>query len=515
MSLPPPDEHMPAGWRWVSLVLFGFVLALLMRQHVLWRDEVHAWQLAVYDVSLPSLFHNMSYDGHPALWFLLLRGLNALFHSPHAMPVAHWFLATANAFLILWYCPIPAWQRAACCFGYFMLFEFGVISRGYALELLIAFVFVGVHTRCRRAIALPALLLALLVHTTIPGAFIAFALLAYWTVESWREGRESRLRMRIPVVLVGISLICLVLYLKPPSDSFFANLYSDYRHHLTALDAIRNARFFSRVAIPVPRLDTIHFWNTNWADSIPRYDFSLYLQLAISGLCLILAILSFIHRPAVTVLLLTGTILLAGFSIIHGQTFLRHQGQWFILLLICYWLDQSNQDPNVLPFGIWQRHVARIFLAVVIAIQPVALLVAAERSFQTPFSSSAALMTQVMRKKPASSALAAFPEMEVSPVSFASGGPVYSPQADDLEWFTRWKDYRTDDVRTAIASASLRLAERVNNTSSQVVLCATENTGQAILSYLPANISVTPLARVPEGVVEGEVNVAYLLQKTP
>ena len=290
LRLPAPDKGMDSTWRWIALLVYGLALGLLMERHVFWRDEVHAWQIAVYDNSLASLFHDLQYDGHPALWFLLLRGLNALFHSPHALPAAHWLVASLNAFLILWYCPIPPWQRIACCFGYFMMFEFGVISRGYALEPFVALLFVAIHTRCRLAITGPALLLALLVHTNIPGAFIALSLLAYWVTRLWGEGREARRRIWVPVATVCASTIAMLLYIEPPPDSLFANLYREYRQQLTPLEAIRNARMFLRVVAPVPRLDTIHFWNTNWAEAIPLNAHPLTNQSLLSILCLTLAV---------------------------------------------------------------------------------------------------------------------------------------------------------------------------------------------------------------------------------
>ena len=42
--------------------------------HENWRDEAQAWLLA-RDLSIPELFEQMSYEGHPCLWHLLLMPL--------------------------------------------------------------------------------------------------------------------------------------------------------------------------------------------------------------------------------------------------------------------------------------------------------------------------------------------------------------------------------------------------------------------------------------------------------
>jgi len=199
-------------WRWVVFLCFSTILGLLLSRHTFWIDEAQAWQVAVHTDSISSLFHQLRYEGHPALWYLFLRGFSVFLGSPKAMLGAHWLLASLNAFLIIWFCPIAPWQRIACCFGYFILFEYGVICRNYAMGALLAFAFVVVYSRYKRAVIGPALLLALLVHTSIYGAFLAISLLAYFIADLWADGRASRLRLLAAIVIVGVSLVAMVSF---------------------------------------------------------------------------------------------------------------------------------------------------------------------------------------------------------------------------------------------------------------------------------------------------------------
>ena len=48
--------------------------AVAAAHHELWRDEAQAWLIA-RDVPLSRLFAELHYEGHPALWFLLLKPL--------------------------------------------------------------------------------------------------------------------------------------------------------------------------------------------------------------------------------------------------------------------------------------------------------------------------------------------------------------------------------------------------------------------------------------------------------
>jgi hypothetical protein len=505
-------------WRWAVFLCFSTILGFLLSRHIFWRDEVQAWQLAVYTDSISSLIHSLRYEGHPALWYLFLRGFGVFFDSPKGMLEAHWLLASLNAFLIIWFCPIPPWQRIACCFGYFMLFEYGVICRNYAMGTLLAFVFVIVHSRYKRAVIGPALLLALLVHTSLLGAFLAVSLLAYLIADFWDEGRASRVRLLTAIVVVGASVAAMTWYVKPPADSLWAKKYHKYRQQLTAKEVAANSLIFLRVIAPIPQPETLHFWNTNWTDSIAPDYIRKAIQYPAAAICLALAALSIIHRRTLIVLFSAGTLLLAGFTIIHGQTALRHQGQWFILLLLCYWIDRTHDNVGARDVGRWQQRIWRWFPAILFAIQPVAVIIPIARSSNAPFSATPALVKQVLEAGLDSSVWSAYPEFLVSPVSAASGRVVYSPQQDRFERHSVWNDFVGPHTRGGMDATpemvASRLAAQVANSGESLVLFLYENEAPSILSELPQDIKVRQVATRPNGIIEDEANVSFLLQRT-
>src|SRR5713101_4061822 len=108
-------------WRWAVVLCYSTSLGFLLSRHAFWRDEVQAWQVAVHTDSISSLFHSLRYEGHPALWFLFLRGLSVFFDSPEVMLGAHWLLASLNAFLLIWLCPIPPMAKDCLLFRLFHL----------------------------------------------------------------------------------------------------------------------------------------------------------------------------------------------------------------------------------------------------------------------------------------------------------------------------------------------------------------------------------------------------------
>ena len=74
---------------WLMTALFMLIAGFTIFRHEMWRDEIQAWMIASDSTSLPNLFHNLRYDGHPALWYLLLYAVSRFTQRPVAMQVVH------------------------------------------------------------------------------------------------------------------------------------------------------------------------------------------------------------------------------------------------------------------------------------------------------------------------------------------------------------------------------------------------------------------------------------------
>ena len=57
--------------RWFLFLLWLAVVLLLDSRYENWLDEAQAWLLA-RDLNLAGLFRQMSFEGHPCLWHLIL-----------------------------------------------------------------------------------------------------------------------------------------------------------------------------------------------------------------------------------------------------------------------------------------------------------------------------------------------------------------------------------------------------------------------------------------------------------
>ena len=187
---------------WVPCVCGVVVLQIaLILHHEPFVDEWQALQIAVQSPDLASMLANLRYEGHPPLWYLLLRGLAMVVGPQAALPAASLIFALASQCLILFRAPFPRWLRLALALSEPVLFEYGTNSRSYTLGIALTLAALALWNR-KREFWLPFALLpmvdalfglvslALLVlrfaekRLWWPGvaAWLALSLLAAWTV---------------------------------------------------------------------------------------------------------------------------------------------------------------------------------------------------------------------------------------------------------------------------------------------------------------------------------------------
>src|SRR3569833_3159133 len=131
-SLTSPSDI--AGW--VAIATFATDQMVLIFTHSPWFDEAHA--LLIARAPWTELVPSLKYEGHPALWYLWLGVVDrALGGSPWSLPWAQAPVALGLIALIWFRSPFSASVRLLILAGYFLVFEYGIISRSYGLGALL------------------------------------------------------------------------------------------------------------------------------------------------------------------------------------------------------------------------------------------------------------------------------------------------------------------------------------------------------------------------------------------
>lgn len=431
------------------LVLYAVLLGALLSRHEMWRDELQAWMLARDSHSLTGLWWNSRYEGHPLLWHMLLMPLAHTTEDPRSMQAANWAIAVAAAAVLLLAAPFPLWLRAGLVFSYFPLYEYGVISRNYALTTL------GIWLVClalvRRSPFGAAAGGALAAGASPMGFLLAPAVGVAIVFD-----RSAALCRRLFAV-AGLAAACLLALLQmlPAPD------YEHARGWTFAFEPLRAAyvaRGFARALLPLP-VPGVHFWGSSaffpWP---PAAGVAGWLGNVTAGAVVVglLASASWVvRRSGRTLAVLTlGAATLIGFAYVKFPGALRHQGFLWVWLVAVLWFAVGK--------GAITRPTAAWLLMPSLACGLVASGVAGWWDWRAPFSGASCAARAIERQGLDRLPLVAGVDWAASGVAgYLPHGRLIYPAAGRTGSFVLWDETRTrqDDFTPADQVAAAHAAD--------------------------------------------------------
>ena len=126
---------------WFEKVLFLFFCGAVFSQipfHEPWEDEIQAWLIA-RDCSILQIFHMMRYEGHFALWHLLLHPFARIGLPLITMNIISSLLIVCAGWFILFRSPFVRIVKAMLLASASFLYWYPVVARVYSLVPLLLF----------------------------------------------------------------------------------------------------------------------------------------------------------------------------------------------------------------------------------------------------------------------------------------------------------------------------------------------------------------------------------------
>ena len=193
--------------RRLRLVLFLIWLALvlwLISGHTFWRDEVRAFSLALSGSNVIDMLRDVHGEGHPALWYLILRGAHDIFPYREVLPAAAALIGIAAMAVLTFFSPFRTIVVAVVLFSFYGAFEYVAQTRNYGISALMMFVLAALYCRIRGSLWF-GFIVAILCNTNVPSCFLAAAFLLFRFVEMLTDG--SRPHRREWLVFAGNALL--------------------------------------------------------------------------------------------------------------------------------------------------------------------------------------------------------------------------------------------------------------------------------------------------------------------
>jgi hypothetical protein len=139
------DRQLAVKARWLAACAAILALQIiLILKHEPWLDEYQSIQLAVQAPDISTLLDWLRYEGHPPLWYFVLRALSYVVDPLSALKLAALACALLLQGSILIASPFTRAERLLLASSEFLLFECLTVSRSTtlgALLLVLAFVF--------------------------------------------------------------------------------------------------------------------------------------------------------------------------------------------------------------------------------------------------------------------------------------------------------------------------------------------------------------------------------------
>ena len=214
------------------------------------------------------------------LYFLLLQGLHPIrcgCSLSIGLSPSQWF------FFVMRFSPLPALWNILFVFGYFILYEYTVISRNYSI-LVLAFL-LSIHFYARRQYLTWGIFIFILANTHLFGLVMGF----WFVISSIQDAKdESLMKNKFYKAAVFIFLVGAVLsaiQIKPPGDSPFR---PDIGTLLSTVTIEKLLAIQVRGFLPVPDFSNYNGWNSNYITAISKI-FAGVISVVLAGLLLCIA----------------------------------------------------------------------------------------------------------------------------------------------------------------------------------------------------------------------------------
>lgn len=380
------DKYFP----YIFILLYLVLTILLITRHELWRDEVHSWNIANQSNTLSQFVYNMRLsEGTPYLWnFILYLISHFVSKNIEIIKVIHVIISTTSAFLFLKFAPFNKIIKVLFVFGYFSFFEYSIISRNYAIGILLIFLFCIFYKNKYKNILILSIIIFFIGSCNMYSFFISISFMLLLLIDFIKDRRTEAKKVKkiflyssIIIMLseivityweIGSQLITNYIN-NPAANSFFEG----YLSKLKLVPGI-----LINAYIPIPSAN-INFWNTNSLLKLLSNTNSIIIIL----IALILMTISlFLLNKKIRIIFLINLFIILNFMILVYNGSVRHWGYIFILFFSCLWLSRNEEENSDFYFSKVKKIVFNVFIIILLACSLAGTFIAFYYDYNYPFS---------------------------------------------------------------------------------------------------------------------------------
>lgn len=375
--------------RYWFIVVVYFVLSLIgISYHELRLDEAQHFLIARDSNSLYNLFKASRIEGHPLLWTILLFIITRLSSNVFYMQLLH---IVINCFTVIIICKsnMSIWEKILIIFGYYVFYEFNIISRNYGLSSLLIILLIYQYIKNKDAIIKIAAIIFLLANTHLFSLLASLAFVFAYIVNnrnSLVKQSKKTLTVASLIILTGwlLSVYCII----PPNQYGITFIGFDSTGYFSTDRILKTISVCLKGIFYIPDYtaanhhyhDTLYYLTLNWKTWV------IYVVSALA--ILIPAYLVKNNRFAFTFFCVYVLLYIPVYYFLPLVYGIRYFGFFYLVFICCYWIARPQLSK-----------ISHITVSIILALQFINGIYAYSMDLYYPFSESKNISKYIQQEK--------------------------------------------------------------------------------------------------------------------
>ena len=204
----------------IIIIIFAIISFLISVLHTPFWDETHAFDISLRPLS--EIFYLTRIEGHPILWYLLLKPINFIKLFPYPMLILNWVFCLFAIIVLFKKSPFNFLQKTLLILSPPFLVYFAPIARNYAIGILIIFLLASLYKKRFNKPYLYSFLICLGANTSIMAMIIIFYIGLSFLFELWFKLKEKKTFLKVFLMfLICAFLILLQFYRVETLDKIY------------------------------------------------------------------------------------------------------------------------------------------------------------------------------------------------------------------------------------------------------------------------------------------------------
>ena len=274
---------------------------------------------------------------------MLLYGGCLFSKSALSMQLIHLSINIATVILLL-KSPFSLTEKILIVFGYYLFYEYNIISRNYGICILLLIALFTIYTRHKEDILKLSLLIFMMANTHLFGLALAGAFIAMYGIMNRDELRQISLGKNLlagTIILTG--LIVATLSIIPPEHYGQHFLKYESSGYFSAERIIKTTSVCLKGLFYLP-----NYMQYNTENRMIYTQLLGILQLLLAIIAYIIPILFFRKNKAALIFFISFSVLYSTvyyfLPLVHGM---RYFGFYYFVFIVCYWLAYHDMSRSM------------------------------------------------------------------------------------------------------------------------------------------------------------------------